>query len=128
MAANDIWKTQPDTHDYPAAENYLTLVMDKAIARKVVAALKRAPTEHRAAKDVLRASQLPLLPRENLHVVGDLRKIKKGKALSPVLLIRGDAATGAALTVADGYHRVCASWYRDENIPVACRIVSLPKR
>jgi hypothetical protein len=45
-----------------------------------------------------------------------------------VLLIRGDAATGAAMTVADCYHRVCASWYRDENIPVACRIVSLPKR
>jgi hypothetical protein len=128
MAVNDIWKTQPDTHDYPAAESYLTLVMDQATARKVVAALRRAPTEHRAAKDVLRASQLPLLPRENLHVVGDLRKIKKGKALSPVLLIRGDAATGAPMTVADGYHRVCASWYRDENIPVACRIVSLPKR
>jgi hypothetical protein len=28
------------------------------------------------------------------------------------------------LVVADGYHRICASWYRDENIPIACRIVS----
>jgi hypothetical protein len=29
--------------------------------------------------------------------------------------------------VADGYHRICASWYRDENIPIACRIVSVPR-
>ena len=79
------------------------------------------------AKDLLRASRLPLLPRDNLHVAGDLKKIRKGKALSPVLLVRGNAATGAAMTVADGYHRVCASWYKDENIPIACRIVSLPR-
>jgi hypothetical protein len=128
MAVDDIWKTQPEAHDYPAAQNYLTLVMDETIAKKVVVALRRAKTEHRAAKDVLRASQLPLLPRENSHVVADLKKIKKGKALSPVLLIRGDAANGAAMTVADGYHRICASWYRDENILIACRIVTLPKR
>ena len=57
----------------------------------------------------------------------DLKKLKKGKALSPVLLVRGNAATGAAMTVADGYHRICASWYKDENIPIACRIVSLPR-
>ena len=58
---------------------------------------------------------------------GDLKKIRKGKALSPVLLLRGDAATGTPLTVADGYHRICASWYRDENVLIACRIVSLPR-
>ncbi len=128
MAADDIWKNQPDAHDYPAAQNYLSLVMDEAVARKIVVALRRAPTVHRAAKDLLRASQLPLLPRENSHVVADLKKIRKGKALSPVLLVRGDAANGAAMTVADGYHRICASWYKEENIPIACRIVTLPKR
>ena len=78
-------------------------------------------------RNLLRASRLPLLPRENSHVAGDLKKIKKGKALSPVLLVRGNAAAGAPMTVADGYHRICASWYRDENIPIACRIVSMPR-
>jgi hypothetical protein len=122
MAA--IWKDSPEKHDFPAAQDYLSLVLDEKNSRKLVAALKRAPTVERKAKDLLRASALPLLPRDNPHVADDLKKIRKGKPLSPVLLVRGNAATGAPLTVADGYHRICASWYRDENIPIACRIVS----
>jgi len=120
----DIWKKGPEAHDFPAAQDYLELVMEPASAKKAVAALRRAPTIHKHAKDLLRASALPLLPKENPHVANDLRKIRKGKALSPVLLVRG--GRGAALTVADGYHRICASWYRDENVLIACRIVSLP--
>ena len=126
MAEDKIWKNKPEPHDYPAAHDYLSLVVEEAAARKIVAALRRATTVHFKAKDLLRASLLPLLPRENSHVAGDLKKIKKGKALSPVLLVRGNAATGTPMTVADGYHRICASWYRDENIPIACRIVSMP--
>ena len=127
MAADHIWKNSPEAHDYPAAHDYLSLVLDEAAVRKVVAALRRAPTIHFKAKDLLRASQLSLLPRENIHVTADLKKLKKGKAMSPVLLVRGNAATGAPMTVADGYHRICASWYKDENIPIACRIVSMPR-
>jgi hypothetical protein len=122
----EIWKTRPEKHDFPAAQDYLELVLEPSRARKAVAALRRAPTVHKHAKDLLRASGLPLLPRENPHVAGDLKKIRKGKALSPVLLVRGDADAGAPMTVADGYHRICASWYRDENVLIACRIVSLP--
>jgi hypothetical protein len=121
----DIWKNSPDPHDYPAAHQYLSLILEEAQCRRVIAALRRAPTVRHAAKDVLRASQLILLPRDNSHVMGDLRKIKKGNALSPVLLVRGNAVIGAPLVIADGYHRVCASWYKGENIPVACRIVTL---
>jgi hypothetical protein len=121
----DIWKARPDAHDFPAALDYLTLLLEEAAARKLVARLRKAPTIDKKAKDLLRASQLPLLPRDNFHVAGDLKKIKKGKALSPVLLVRGDAGRDLPLVVADGYHRICASWYRDENIPIACRIVSL---
>ena len=127
MPGDKIWKNRPEDHDYPAAHDYLSLVLEEAVARKIVAALRRAPTLHFKAKDLLRASQLFLLPRDNSHVAGDLKKIKKGKALSPVLLVRGNAGTGTPMTIADGYHRICASWYRDENIPIACRIVSLPR-
>jgi hypothetical protein len=122
---SDIWKQRPDAHDFPAALDYLTLVLDEAVARKLVAALRKAPTQRKKAKDLLRASRLPLLSRDNPHVVGDLKKIKKGKAMSPVLLVRGNAGADIPLLVADGYHRICASWYRDENIPIACRIVGL---
>ena len=121
-----IWKDKPEAHDYPAAHDYLSLILEESVCRKLVAALRRAPTTKHKAKDLLRASLLPLLPREDTHIAEDLKRIKKGKTLSPVLLVRGDGALGAPLIVADGYHRICASWYRDENIPIACRIVSLP--
>jgi hypothetical protein len=39
--------------------------------------------------------------------------------------VRGNA--GGPLIIADGYHRICASWYRDENVAIACRIVSHPR-
>jgi hypothetical protein len=122
----DIWKERPEKHDYPAALDYLTLVLDDAIAREVVTSLRSTPTVRKKAKDLLRASRLPLLPRDNPHVAGDLKKIKKGKQMSPVLLVRGDAGIDVPLLVADGYHRICASWYRDENVLIACRIVSFP--
>jgi len=42
-----------------------------------------------------------------------------------VLLVRGDLALGLALQIADGYHRVCASYHTDENTDIPCRIVGL---
>lgn len=125
--SRSIWKPKPEEHDFPAAQDYLELVFEPAICRKLVTALQRAATVEKKAKDVLRASGLPLLPRENAHVAADLKKLRKGKLLSPVLLVRGNAALGIPMTVADGYHRICAGWYSDENIPIACRIVSLPR-
>jgi hypothetical protein len=41
-----------------------------------------------------------------------------------VLLIRGDRDRAIPLTVADGYHRICASRHIDENALIPCRIVS----
>jgi hypothetical protein len=124
---NDIWKERPEPHDFPAALDYLTLLIEEPAARKLVAKLRKARTVRKHAKDLLRASLLALLSRDNVHVAGDLRKIKKGKPMSPVLLVRGNAGQNLPLLVADGYHRICASWYRDENILIACRIVSLER-
>jgi hypothetical protein len=126
MARKEHWKTDPDEHDYPAAHDYLTLVMSSAAAAGLVDAMKTAPLLHRAAKDLLRASALPLLPETNYHVAKDLSKVKKGQLLSPVLLVAGDAARGAHLSIADGYHRICASWYLDEDASIPCRLVDLP--
>jgi hypothetical protein len=75
---------------------------------------------------MLRASGLPLLPPDNPHVAADLTKAKDNKALSPVLLIRGDLTHGITLQIADGYHRVCASYHLDENTDIPCRITNHP--
>ena len=77
----------------------------------------------RKAKDLLRASRLPVLPPENVHVARDLKKVNQGKGLSPVLLVRGHLPSEVALTVADGYHRICASYHLDEDADIPCRIV-----
>jgi hypothetical protein len=42
-----------------------------------------------------------------------------------VLIVRGDAAKGVTLTIADGYHRICASWQWDEDQEIACCIADL---
>ena len=120
----DIWKDRPEKHDFPAAQDYLTLLFEEEIARKLAARLRRAPSIRRKAKDILRASRLPILERANPHVAIENKKIRNGKALSPVLLVRGNAETGLPLIIADGYHRICASWHKDEDMPIACRIVS----
>lgn len=61
-----------------------------------------------------------------MHVAKDLAKVAKGQALSPVLVVRGDLAGGAPLTVADGYHRICASHSLDEDADIPCRMVDFP--
>lgn len=119
-----IWKSQPDSRDYPAALSYLSLVFTPAAAARLVARLRRAKTVQFAAKDVLRASGLAVLDARNSHVADDLRKLKKAKKLSPVLLVRGDASKGLPLIVADGYHRISAGWHVAEDHLVSCRIVS----
>ncbi len=121
--AKEHWKTEPEEHDYPAAASYLSLVAPTAAVAAVVGALRAAPLIHYKAKDLLRASGLQLLPVDNPHVAHDLAKVKAGQLLSPVLLVRGDAANGVPLVVADGYHRICASYHLDENTDIPCRIV-----
>ena len=117
------WKSEPDEHDYPAAASYLSLIASAAQVDDLVGRLKAGAIAYYKAKDMLRAADLALLPKENPHVAADLKKIAEGKALSPVLLVRGDLMDGAPLQIADGYHRVCASYHVDENTNIPCRIV-----
>jgi hypothetical protein len=119
------WQDEPEEHDFPAAANYLSLLMPQLAATTLVNTLKSAPTVHYQAKDLLRASRLPLLKKTNAHVAGDLAKVRNGELLSPVLLVRGNIRHGFALTVADGYHRICASYWVDENQDIPCRVVDL---
>jgi hypothetical protein len=119
------WKDEPDQQDYPAAASYLALIADPATADVLIEGLRKAPIAHAKAKDILRASGLPDLPLDNVHVAKDAAKVKAGTALSPVLLVRGDIHRGYPLQIADGYHRVCASYHLDEDTDIPCRIVGL---
>ncbi|MDT5075968.1 MAG: hypothetical protein QOJ80_605 [Mycobacterium sp.] len=118
------WLAAPEDHDYGAAADYLSLVADMGTVGKTVDALKSAKPVFRKAKDILRAAELTLLPHTNVRVKADLAKIADSKALSPILLVRGDFRTANPLQIADGYHRVCASYLTDENTPIPCRLVS----
>jgi hypothetical protein len=117
------WKKQPVEKDFAAATSFLSLVYPPARTHSLVSALRTARTVHHIAKDLLRASNLPLLAPDEPHVAADLKRMRKGKSLSPVLLVRGDMSKGVPLIVADGYHRICATCYYDEDAPIACRLV-----
>jgi hypothetical protein len=114
----------PEDHDYDAAQDYLSLVMDASTAASLAKSLRSAIKKTYKAKDLLRASSLRLLPEDNKHVKSDLAKVSSGKELSPVLMIRGNIGQ-SPLIIADGYHRVCASYYLDENTEIPCFIVPL---
>ncbi len=120
------WLDAPVKHDYPSAGSYLRLLAGPAVIAAVTRALEKAPTVSQHAKDVLRAAGLPLLPPDDPEVAKDLKKAAKGIRLSPILLVRGDLATGRAVVIADGYHRVCASYHLDEDTEIPCRIADLP--
>ena len=117
--AGEHWLDEPEAEDFRAAESYLSLLVGPVAAAKLGKALRKERTlTHYAAKDILRTSRLPLLGPDDPEVANDLEKVKLGKKLSPVLLVHGDP-----LWVADGYHRVCASYHLDEKTQVPCRIV-----
>ena len=119
------WLEKPEAHDFPAAADYLALLAAPGTANQLAERLKTGVVAHKKAKDILRAAQLRLLPVDNPHVAADLSKIKKGQPLSPILLVRGDFTKGVPLQIADGYHRVCASYYTDENTAIPVIIASL---
>ena len=113
------WLEEPEDHDFPAAADYLELIYTMPEAKQLTAKLKDVKTIFKKAKDILRAAALPLLPEDNIHVKENIRKVKTGKLLSPVLLVRSNQK----LIIADGYHRVCAIYYLSEDLEVPCRLV-----
>jgi hypothetical protein len=116
-----LWTGKPADHDYSAAP--LSLLVGAGRVKQLVKALRVSSLTHPKAKGIPRAAGLPLLPLDNAHVASDFAKIADGTPLSPVPLARGDFLSGRPLQIADGYHRVCASYLTDENTDISCRIV-----
>jgi hypothetical protein len=66
------------------------------------------------------------MPRDDPHVAHDLEKVRQGESLVPILLVGGDLLKNSPLVIADGYHRICAAYYINENLEIPCRIVEWP--
>lgn len=120
------WAPAPAEHDYPAAASYLRLLAPAAVVENLTALLKDAPQVQQHAKDILRAARLRLLPADDPEVRRALKKVAHGTRLSPILLVRGDLRSGRPLRIADGYHRVCASYHLSEDTEIPCHLVDLP--
>jgi hypothetical protein len=112
------WDPRPTSDDFTAAVSYLSLQFRSTKARSLVKRARGMKATEHVAKDILRACNLPLLPTDERHVAENLKRIHKGKALSPILLIQGDLTRGRPFVIADGYHRMCAACHADEDAPV----------
>ena len=121
VKVKSIWLPIPEEHDYPEAGSYLSLMFDDAKVKSLVYKLTKAKVKEYKAKDIFRASTLSLLGVSNKHINKDLKKIKKGILLSPLLLVRN--TTTDSLIIADGYHRLCAIYSLDEDAIIPCKIV-----
>ncbi|MFK0229884.1 EF-hand domain-containing protein [Streptomyces sp. NPDC090303] len=115
-----VWQLKSDTTDFLSAADYLDLVMTREQVQQVDLLLRQANPVTKKAKDIMRASGLPLLPESNVHVKGDIKSFLGGKKFAPVLLVRG-----RPLIVADGYHRICAAYHLTEDLDVPCRIADV---
>src|SRR5277367_5151297 len=100
------WNKRPAHEDYAAVLSYLTLQFFAAMARRLVKKARVGKMSEHVAKDILRTSNLPLLAPDERHVAEDLKRIRKGKALSPIILIQGDLVLGRLFVIADGCHRI----------------------
>jgi disulfide oxidoreductase YuzD len=115
------WLTEPEEHNYPAAQSYLRLIYKLPAAVAMVRALRRAPVVEFKAKDIFRASGLSLLGVSNTHVERDREKIRDGEGIAPLLLVR-DSLNGKVV-IADGYHRLCAVYEANEDAWIRCKII-----
>jgi len=115
------WRPDVEEQDYPAAESYLSMLYSAEQVVELMAKFENAPIVQFKAKDIFRATQLSLLGISSSHVEKDRKKIRKGKRLSPLLLVRDEH--NGKVVIADGYHRLCAIYEFDEDAWIHCKIV-----
>ena len=117
------WGENVEDHDFTAAESYLSLKFDKRTAKRLVTDMRNAKITVRRVNDILRACRLPALGFDDAGVRRTMEKIDSSKKLSPVLIV--SLYDGA--DIADGYHRVSATYQSDPFAYVPCVIVSVKR-
>jgi hypothetical protein len=117
------WLDDPEDKDYAAAESFLSMLVAPASLADVIRRLRTAPLGRWAAKDILRAAELPpLKPKQSAEVAEKLDKIKQSIPISPILAVGG---LRERLVIADGYHRASAAYRIDEDSIVPGRLLWL---
>jgi hypothetical protein len=115
------WKNDVASHDFDAAEAFLSIRLNPENAKRLVRRLKHAKVTERRANDILRASGREPLALNDPGVLRDLVKVASGQKLSPVLVVSLD--DGAE--IADGYHHVSLTYALDPFAVIPLRIASL---
>ena len=116
------WLDDAEEKDYAAARSYLSLLVPGGELDRLIERLKHAPSGSWRAKDILRATRLPLLrDKQSEEVAEKLAKIGANERLSPILVVilRPDVVA----QLADGYHRTCAAYLAHEDTLVPGRIL-----
>lgn len=75
------------------------------------------------AKDLLRAARLPMLAKGNRGVQKWSGRLRDRELIPPVLLRVGSLSGNRPLTLAEGYHRVCACYLLGEDTEVGCHFL-----
>ncbi len=112
------WLDEVAAKDYEAAVSYLSLRISEAEAQTLRAAFAQAPIEWRRANDILRAAELAPAPHDDPGVRKDRRKIKKGKRLSPILVVSYEFGSD----IADGFHRASAVYHDDPYLEIPLKV------
>jgi hypothetical protein len=117
-------KAESEKH-YQSAADFLELVLEPKDVARMLAALRRARTVTKKAKDIARASGLEILPGTDRDVAKHIDRLRAGDAIAPLLVVRGRLDKRAPLTIADGYHRPRAIYHLNEEAEVPCKIADL---
>jgi len=113
------WLSEVTSEDYEHARNYLALKLDSATADKAVTMFGPAPLVNLRANDILRACGYPALGKKD---PGVKKLLKHDGPVSPALIT--SFVYGA--DIAEGYHRISASYIEDPASEIPCKIIYLP--
>jgi hypothetical protein len=114
------WQDDAPPSDYEAAGHYLALVDVQKNIDKALADLKAGAIVEYKATDLLRAAQLAVPKADDRPTREQIKRIKRGEPVSPVLLVRVSALK--KVIVADGFHRICAAYRIDPDVVLHCRL------
>ena len=114
------WQDDANPDDYEAAGHYLALVDNQKNIDKTLADLKAGTIVEYKATDLLRAAQLIVPKADDRPTREQIKKIKHGEPVSPVLLVRVPLLR--KVIVADGFHRICAAYRIDPDVVLHCKL------
>jgi len=114
------WLEDASDEDYSAAAHYLSLLDVQKNVDKAVAEMRSATITEFKATDLLRAAQLTVPKIDDRPSREQMKKIKNGEPISPVLLMRASALK--KVIIADGFHRICAAYRIDPDVVLRCKL------